>query len=77
VGGDGDGDGEVRVPFLVDANLREYQVLGMKWLVRLCERNINGILADEMGLGKTLQVRALQELIQLDCGWTRSFLTWS
>jgi hypothetical protein len=50
-------DGKEGVPFLVDANLREYQILGMQWLVRLCERNINGILADEMGLGKTLQVR--------------------
>jgi hypothetical protein len=52
-----DDDGaQVPVPFLVQAQMRGYQRLGLDWLVNLCKRNVNGILADEMGLGKTLQV---------------------
>lgn len=29
---------------------------GVRWLVGLCEKGLNGILADDMGLGKTVQV---------------------
>jgi SNF2 family DNA or RNA helicase len=29
---------------------------GLRWLVGLTQRGLNGILADDMGLGKTLQV---------------------
>ena len=36
--------------------LREYQMVGLQWLVSLYNNRLNGILADEMGLGKTLQV---------------------
>jgi SNF2 family DNA or RNA helicase len=39
------------------ARLREYQLVGLKWMVSLYNNNLNGILADEMGLGKTVQVR--------------------
>eukprot|EP00899_Mesostigma_viride_P006788 jgi/Mesvir1/1610/Mv14573-RA.1 len=35
--------------------MRDYQIAGLNWLIRLYENGINGILADEMGLGKTLQ----------------------
>jgi hypothetical protein len=31
---------------------------GVRWLVGLCEKGLNGILADDMGLGKTVQVGA-------------------
>lgn len=41
------------------ARLREYQHVGLKWMVSLYNNNLNGILADEMGLGKTVQVMAL------------------
>jgi len=34
--------------------LREYQLLGMHWLLKLHDKRVNGILADEMGLGKTI-----------------------
>ncbi len=44
------------VPFLLKHSLREYQHIGLDWLVSLHERSFNGILADEMGLGKTIQV---------------------
>ena len=36
--------------------LRDYQMVGLQWLVSLYNNRLNGILADEMGLGKTLQV---------------------
>ena len=35
--------------------MREYQLAGLNWMIRLFDHGINGILADEMGLGKTLQ----------------------
>lgn len=38
------------------AKLREYQMVGLKWMVSLYNNHLNGILADEMGLGKTVQV---------------------
>ncbi|KJH46953.1 protein, SNF2 family [Dictyocaulus viviparus] len=53
------------VPFLVRGTLREYQMVGLDWLVTLYEKNLNGILADEMGLGKTIQTIAL--LAHLAC----------
>ena len=41
------------------AALREYQMVGLSWMVSLYNNKLNGILADEMGLGKTVQVLAL------------------
>jgi superfamily II DNA or RNA helicase len=38
--------------------LREYQVTGFEWLIRLAANSLGGILADEMGLGKTVQTLA-------------------
>ena len=38
------------------AKLREYQMVGLQWMVSLYNNHLNGILADEMGLGKTVQV---------------------
>ena len=42
------------VPFLLRGSLREYQIIGLDWLVTLHNKRLNGILADEMGLGKTI-----------------------
>jgi E1A-binding protein p400 len=53
------------VPFLLKHTLREYQHIGLDWLVSLYTKKINGILADEMGLGKTIQTVAL--LAHLAC----------
>lgn len=36
--------------------LRNYQLIGVNYLLHLSEMNFGGILADEMGLGKTIQV---------------------
>ena len=49
---------KTKVPFLLKYTLREYQHIGLDWLVSMYERNLNGILADEMGLGKTIQTIA-------------------
>ncbi|WAW14032.1 DEAD/DEAH box helicase [Peptostreptococcus equinus] len=38
--------------------LRNYQVDGVKWLLKLRYMELNGILADDMGLGKSLQTIA-------------------
>eukprot|EP01031_Cornospumella_fuschlensis_P033753 gene33753-40842_t len=47
------------LPFILrNINLREYQHVGMSWLISLHDRRLNGILADEMGLGKTIQTIA-------------------
>ncbi|PWA97010.1 SNF2-related, N-terminal domain-containing protein [Artemisia annua] len=39
--------------------LRDYQLVGLQWMLSLYNNKLNGILADEMGLGKTVQVMAL------------------
>lgn len=49
------GEVEIEQPKLLNAQLKEYQLKGLNWLVNLYEQGINGILADEMGLGKTVQ----------------------
>ncbi|XP_073168846.1 E1A-binding protein p400-like isoform X5 [Lepidochelys kempii] len=43
---------------LLYGTLREYQKIGLDWLVKLYKKNLNGILGDEAGLGKTTQVIA-------------------
>ncbi|XP_057681895.1 helicase SRCAP [Corythoichthys intestinalis] len=53
------------IPFLLHGTLREYQHIGLDWLVTMFEKKLNGILADEMGLGKTIQTIAL--LAHLAC----------
>ncbi|XP_058492691.1 E1A-binding protein p400 isoform X3 [Solea solea] len=45
-------------PFLLHGALREYQQIGVDWLVNLHKKHLNGILADETGLGKTVQTVA-------------------
>ena len=46
-------------PAGLNANLRDYQLEGFRWLSRLSHWGIGGILADDMGLGKTVQALAL------------------
>lgn len=48
---------------LQDVVLRDYQKLGLRWMVSLYNNGLNGILADEMGLGKTVQ--AISLLVEL------------
>ena len=42
-------------PETLDADLRDYQLEGYRWLARLSRWGVGGILADDMGLGKTVQ----------------------
>ena len=42
-------------PASITAVLREYQLEGLRWAVRMFDQGCSCILADEMGLGKTLQ----------------------
>ena len=47
---------EIVLPEGLNANLRNYQETGFKWLKTLDAYNFGGILADDMGLGKTIQL---------------------
>jgi hypothetical protein len=57
-----------KVPFLLKHALREYQHIGLDWLVTMYEKRLNGILADEMGLGKTIQTIALLAYLACEKG---------
>lgn len=43
--------------------LRDYQEVGVSWLLHLFENEISGLLADEMGLGKTVQAIILVDFL--------------
>ncbi len=47
----------------LDAQLRPYQKLGVKWLWTLHDLGLGGCLADDMGLGKTIQVIGLLSML--------------
>ncbi|XP_039122438.1 ATP-dependent helicase BRM [Dioscorea cayenensis subsp. rotundata] len=50
----------IRQPSMLRAGtLRDYQIVGLQWMLSLYNNKLNGILADEMGLGKTVQVMAV------------------
>jgi hypothetical protein len=57
-----------KVPHLLRGPpLREYQQIGLDWLVSMSHNQLNGILADEMGLGKTIQTISLLGIHVLFC----------
>ncbi|POM63596.1 Chromodomain-helicase-DNA-binding protein 1, partial [Phytophthora palmivora] len=47
---------EAQPSLIENVTLHNYQLEGLKWLLRKHEQELNPILGDEMGLGKTLQV---------------------
>jgi SNF2 family DNA or RNA helicase len=47
-----------QLPSTFQAELRDYQHDGFRWLARLAHWGVGGCLADDMGLGKTLQALA-------------------
>lgn len=49
-------DIELQVPDMLNRTLRDYQQMGVKWLLSLRKNGFGGCLADDMGIGKTLQV---------------------
>ncbi|WPL18817.1 N-formylmethionyl-tRNA deformylase [Thiorhodovibrio winogradskyi] len=50
---------EPKIPSTLQAELREYQIDGYRWLARLAHWGAGACLADDMGLGKTVQALAL------------------
>jgi superfamily II DNA or RNA helicase len=50
---------EFKLPAIITADLRPYQLEGYQWLKSLDETNFGGCLADDMGLGKTLEMICL------------------
>eukprot|EP00798_Chlamydomonas_sp_ICE-L_P024975 gene24975-10636_t len=48
---------------LMTAELRDYQLKGVRWLASLHRNGLNGILADQMGLGKTIQTIGFLSLL--------------
>ena len=51
-------DIELHISNLLNKTLRDYQRIGVKWLLSLRKNGFGGCLADDMGLGKTLQIIA-------------------
>jgi superfamily II DNA or RNA helicase len=65
------GEGVWEVPATVQAQLRDYQVAGFRWMCLLNEMGWGGCLADDMGLGKTLQTLSfLQYVVERHPGET-------
>ncbi|MBT7307845.1 MAG: DEAD/DEAH box helicase [Gammaproteobacteria bacterium] len=50
---------EPELPTTLEADLRDYQLLGYQWMARLAHWGAGACLADDMGLGKTLQALSI------------------
>lgn len=60
-------DIKLQLTSLLNETLRDYQRIGVKWLLMLRKNGFGGCLADDMGLGKTLQAIAyLSDESQID-----------
>ncbi|MGR3932256.1 SNF2-related protein [Streptomyces sp. BRA346] len=57
--GEDGGGPPVAQPAALAATLRDYQLRGLDWLVRMTSLGLGGCLADDMGLGKTITLIAL------------------
>jgi len=53
-------------PAALAATLRDYQLRGLRWLVRMTSLGLGACLADDMGLGKTITLIALHLHRQAD-----------
>ena len=78
---------------ITGGDMRDYQLEGLNWMLKIHACSINGILADEMGLGKTLQtISLLAELAVREpasrphiiivpkstlANWTKEFHRWA
>jgi len=56
-------------PDCVKTTLRDYQLIGLEWMVNMHHQGLPMILGDEMGLGKTLQTISLISHIKETCGY--------
>ncbi|MFC0625528.1 DEAD/DEAH box helicase [Kribbella deserti] len=59
-------DDPPEAPEALQATLRDYQLRGLRWLVRMTSLGLGGCLADDMGLGKTITLIALHLHRRLD-----------
>ena len=50
---------EPALPVTLQAELRDYQIAGFRWLMQMAHWGAGACLADDMGLGKTIQTLAL------------------
>lgn len=57
-------------PDCVTTPLRDYQLIGLDWMVHMQQKGMPFILGDEMGLGKTLQTISLIAHLKESCGYT-------
>ncbi|KYQ94123.1 myb domain-containing protein [Tieghemostelium lacteum] len=60
--------GARKVPVLLKFPLREYQLIGMDWLVSMYELALNAVLTDDKGLEKSVQVMAMISYLAAECG---------
>ncbi|MEN9359446.1 MAG: hypothetical protein RL095_981 [Verrucomicrobiota bacterium] len=63
----------VSPPAGLQAELRPYQLAGLRWLLTLARLRLGAVLADDMGLGKTLQSLAAMLALR-EAGEQRPFL---
>ena len=54
--------------------LKDYQIVGLNWLIRAWYEHRNVVLADEMGLGKTIMTLALFDHLAKYCKLRGPFL---
>ncbi len=47
------------IPSTLKASLRDYQIKGFRWMLRLSQWGAGACLADDMGIGKTIQALAV------------------
>lgn len=57
-----DDTSEPILPMHLKNTLRDYQFVGVKWLMQLANWGLNACLADDMGLGKTLQTLCVLQM---------------
>lgn len=57
-----DNTSEPIIPVHLKNTLRDYQIVGVKWLMQLANWGLNACLADDMGLGKTLQTLCVLQM---------------
>lgn len=60
-------DARIDQPKSLVGTAKPYQLEGLRWLVGLYNKGLNGILADEMGLGKTFQTISFMAYLKESC----------
>jgi hypothetical protein len=70
-------DDREQTPRIMSSTLKEYQKLGLTWLLKMeAGRNKGGILADEMGLGKTVSCASCEHYVHSKARATSCKMLW-